>query len=52
MCVDAKSTIIVTKNAEDYGVHHAPDGNKLLRIPAFAFLYLIGYLEKNNSNSI
>ncbi len=44
-----KSTaaIIVTKNADDYGLHHTQNGNTLLRIPAYAFLYLLGHAEKN-----
>ncbi len=52
MCNSAQCAIIVTKNVEDFGVHDAPNGRKLLRIPAFAFLYLIGYLEKNGMNRL
>ena len=39
---EADAAIIVTKRADDYGTHHAPDGRELIRIPAFAFLYLLG----------
>jgi len=39
--------IIVTKTPEDYGVHNARSGKELVRIPAFAFLYLLGHAEKN-----
>ena len=39
--------MIITKEPGDYGVHHAPDGTNLTRIPAYAFLYLLGYAEKN-----
>lgn len=46
-CRDAASAIIVTKRADDFGEQTAPDGSKLLRIPAFAFLYLLGHAEKN-----
>lgn len=47
LCDEADASIIVTKRANDFGVHNAPNGKKLLRIPAFAFLYLLGYAEKN-----
>ena len=47
LCDEAASAIIVTKRAEDFGEHTAPNGKKLLRIPAFAFLYLLGHAEKN-----
>ncbi len=44
---EASAAIVVTKRADDYGVHNAPNGKMLLRIPAFAFLYLLGHAEKN-----
>lgn len=44
---EACACVIVTKRADDFGVHNAPNGKKLLRIPAFAFLYLLGHAEKN-----
>lgn len=43
---DASAAIIVTKRADDYGTHHTPDGRELIRIPAFAFLYLLGNAER------
>ena len=46
-CGKAAAAMIITKEPGDYGVHHAPDGTKLTRIPAYAFLYLLGYAEKN-----
>ena len=46
-CSQASAAFIITKRAEDFGVHDAPNGQKLLRIPAFAFLYLLGHAEKN-----
>lgn len=42
---DASAAIIVTKRADDYGTHHTPDGRELIRIPAFAFLFLLGNAE-------
>jgi predicted AAA+ superfamily ATPase len=44
---EASAAIVVTKRSDDYGVHNAPNGKLLLRIPAFAFLYLLGHAEKN-----
>lgn len=43
----AGAAIIVTKRSDDFGTHDAPNGKKLLRIPAYAFLYLLGHAEKN-----
>lgn len=43
---DASACIIVTKRPDDYGLHDVPGGEKLLRIPAYAFLYLLGHAEK------
>ncbi|MCR5608367.1 MAG: ATP-binding protein [Lachnospiraceae bacterium] len=43
---DGGIAIIVTKTSDDYGVHDAPNGKKLIRIPAFAYLYFLGYYEK------
>lgn len=48
----ASAAIIVTKTPDDYGVHDAPDGTKLIRIPAYAFLYLLGHAEKNGYKGI
>lgn len=37
-------SLLVTKHSEDFGLlDHAP----IMRIPAFAFLYLLGHAEKN-----
>lgn len=47
LCSEASAAIIVTKTQDDYGIHDAPDGTKMIRIPAFAFLYLLGHAEKN-----
>ena len=52
LCSKAAASIIVTKDNSDYGVHDAPCGTQMLRIPAFAFLYLLGYAEKNGYQGI
>lgn len=52
LCPEASAAIIVTKSADDYGIHNAPDGTKLIRIPAFAFLYLLGNAEKHGYKAI
>lgn len=44
---EASAAIVITKRADDYGVHNAPNGKKLIRIPAFAFLYLLGHAERH-----
>jgi len=44
---EASAAIVVTKRADDYGVHNTQNGKILLRIPAFAFLYLLGHAERN-----
>lgn len=44
--------IIVSKSIEDFGIHNTNSGRKLLRIPAFAFLYLLGHAEKNGYRGI
>lgn len=47
LCAEASAAIVVTKDASDFGVHNTKSGLDMLRIPAFAFLYLLGYAEKN-----
>lgn len=42
----AAAGIIITKRADDYGIHNTPSGKELIRIPAFAFLYLLGNAER------
>ena len=51
-CGNASAAIIVTKSPSDYGVHNTKNGKDMLRIPAFAFLYLLGYAEKFGYNGI
>ena len=47
LCAEASAAIVVTKSASDFGVHNTKSGKDMLRIPAFAFLYLLGHAEKN-----
>ena len=51
-CEDASAAIVITKTANDFGVHYTPNGKELLRIPAFAFLYLLGNAEKHGYHGI
>lgn len=51
-CDEASAAIIITKTPNDFGVHNAPNGKELLRIPAFAFLYLLGNAEKHSYQGI
>ena len=44
---EAASAIVVTKREDDYGVQRSMGEKGLLRIPAFAFLYLLGNAEKH-----
>ncbi len=48
----ASAAIIVTKNADDFGIHNTKNGHDMVRIPAFAFLYLLGHAEKNGYRCI
>lgn len=52
LCTEASAAIIVTKGANDFGVHNTKSGKDMLRIPAFAFLYLLGHAEKNGYKGI
>ncbi len=47
LAYESSAAIVVTKRADDFGVHNAPGGKVLLRIPAFAFLYLLGHAERH-----
>ncbi|HBQ63684.1 MAG TPA: AAA family ATPase [Clostridiales bacterium] len=44
---NAVSSIVITKRADDYGIQKTLKDHKLIRIPAFAFLYLLGHAEKH-----
>lgn len=52
LCNEASAAIIVTKNPNDFGVHTTKSGKSMLRIPAFAFLYLLGHAEKNGYKGV
>lgn len=52
LCEESSAAIIITKNADDFGVHNTKCGKDLLRIPAFAFLYLLGNAEKHGYRGI
>ncbi|WP_439951257.1 ATP-binding protein [Carboxydothermus islandicus] len=41
------ASFIITKKSEDYGLMPFADKVPIMRIPAFAFLYLLGHTEKN-----
>ena len=51
LCSAASAAIIVTKRPDDYGIHNAPYDTKMIRIPAYAFLYLLGHAEKSGFNA-
>ena len=49
---DASGAIVITKREDDYGIQ-ATKGNKgILRLPAFAFLYLLGNAEKHGYRGV
>ena len=52
LCAEASAAIVVTKAPSDFGIHHASCGKDMLRIPAFAFLYLLGHAEKHGYKGI
>ena len=52
LCAEASAAIVVTKSASDFGIHNTKSGRDMLRIPAFAFLYLLGHAEKNGYKGI
>lgn len=49
---EAAASLVVTKRADDYGIQNASSERTLTRIPAFAFLYLLGHAEKNGYKGI
>ena len=52
LCSSANAAIIVSKLADDFGMRPSSSGSEMLCIPAFAFLYLLGYAEKNGYKGI
>ncbi|WP_234410396.1 DUF4143 domain-containing protein [Caldalkalibacillus mannanilyticus] len=47
-----KGAIIITKNDDDYGMTKHDTKTKIIRIPAFAFLYLLGHAEKEGYSEL
>lgn len=43
----ATYSMVITKREDDYGIQPSMGSKTILRIPAFAFLYLLGNAEKN-----
>lgn len=52
LCSSANAAIIVSKLADDFGMRPSSFRGEMLCIPAFAFLYLLGYAEKNGYKGI
>ncbi|MGL4484422.1 MAG: ATP-binding protein [Anaerovoracaceae bacterium] len=44
---EGSTAILITKRAEDYGKQESAGKSEILRIPAFAFLYLLGSAERD-----
>jgi predicted AAA+ superfamily ATPase len=42
----ASGAMVITKREDDYGIQPSKGSKKILRLPAFAFLYLLGNAEK------
>lgn len=51
-CEESSAALVITKRPEDYGVHNTPSGKQMIRIPAYAFLYLLGHAEKNGFKGV
>jgi predicted AAA+ superfamily ATPase len=49
---NASSAIVITKREDDYGTQPSGGNKNILRIPAFAFLYLLGNAEKHGYRGI
>ncbi len=52
LCSQSSAAIVITKSANDFGLHNMKSGKNMLRIPAFAFMYLLGHAEKNGHKGI
>ena len=39
---------VITKNIEDYSITKLKNGKRIVKIPAFAYLYLLGLEEMRN----
>ena len=47
LCGESDRSIVVTLQKEDFSLQMTPERGKLLRIPAFAYLYLLGNEENS-----
>ena len=45
-CGEGASAMVLTKNASDFGISLTASGEQIIRIPVFAFLYLLGRQEE------
>jgi len=48
----ASSALVITKRQDDYGLQSSKGSKAILRLPAFAFLYLLGNAEKHGYRGI
>jgi predicted AAA+ superfamily ATPase len=48
----AEFAFVMTKRSEDFGIQQTKDNVSILRIPTFAFLYLLGHSEKHGKAKI
>ena len=48
----ASSSIVVTKRDNDFGLQQSKGKNKILRLPAFAFLYILSNAEKHGYRGV
>jgi hypothetical protein len=46
MSASACPGLVVTKRDTDFGLYQYPNDKAIYKIPAFAFLYLLGLAEK------
>ncbi|MBQ7158044.1 MAG: ATP-binding protein [Treponema sp.] len=44
--------LVITKTADDFGLHEYKSGKKIFKIPAPVFLYLLGYVEAKEYEKI
>lgn len=49
---DTLGALLITKNADDYGVLPFKTATPVIKIPAFAFLYLLGHAEKESKQGV
>ena len=49
---EASCALVITKRDDDYGLQPSDGAKKILRIPAYAFLYLLGNAEKHGYRGV